>query len=62
MTASLASPQDNAPLSYDRLDGEWHQWYETVHRFERKVPVQDRGDIRHNIILELALARQRDGD
>jgi len=26
------------------------------------VPAQDRGDIRHNIILELALARARDGD
>jgi hypothetical protein len=26
------------------------------------VPAQDRGDIRHSIILELALARARDGD
>jgi hypothetical protein len=26
------------------------------------VPAQDRGDIRHNIILELAMARSRDGD
>ncbi|GAI04673.1 unnamed protein product, partial [marine sediment metagenome] len=26
------------------------------------MPAQDRGDIRHNIILELALARSRDGD
>jgi len=26
------------------------------------VPAQDRGDIRHSIILELALARRRDGD
>ncbi len=26
------------------------------------MPAQDRGDIRHNIILELALARARDGD
>jgi len=63
MTVSLASPQDNDdPLSYDRLDGEWLKWYETAHRFEHKVPAQDRGDIRHNIILELALARARDGD
>jgi len=62
MTVNLASPQDNDPLSYDRLDGEWRQWYDTAHRFERKVPAQDRGDIRHNIILELALARARDGD
>jgi hypothetical protein len=62
MTVSLASPEDKDPLSYDRLDGEWRQWYETAHRFEHKVPAQDRGDIRHNIILELALARARDGD
>ena len=62
MTVTLASPEDDDPLSYDRLDGEWRQWYESAHRFERKVPAQDRGDIRHNIILELALARARDGD
>jgi len=62
MTVISACPEDNDPLSYDRLDGEWRQWYETAHRFERKVPTQDRGDIRHNIILELALARSRDGD
>ena len=62
MTVSLASPQDNDdPLSYDRLDGEWLNWYETAHRFEHKVPAQDRGDIRHNIIIELAKARARDG-
>ena len=62
MTVSLAYPEDNDPLSYAKLDGEWRQWYETAHRFEHKVPAQDRGDIRHNIILELALARTRDGD
>jgi len=62
MTVALAFPEDSDPLSYDRLDGEWRQWYETAHRFEHKVPAQDRGDIRHNIILELALARARDGD
>ena len=62
MTVTLAFPEDTDPLSYDRLGGEWRQWYETAHRFEHKVPAQDRGDIRHNIILELALARARDGD
>ena len=62
MTVSLAFPEDNDPPSYDRLDGEWRHWYETAHRLEHKVPAQDRGDIKHNIILELALARARDGD
>jgi hypothetical protein len=60
MTIGLASPQDENPLSYDRLDGEWLNWYQVAHRFERKVPAQDRGDIRHNIIFELAKARARD--
>jgi hypothetical protein len=60
MTTGLASPQDENPLSYGRLDGEWLNWYQVAHRFERKVPAQDRGDIRHNIILELAKARARD--
>jgi len=61
MVTASPCPEDNNPLSYDRLDGEWRQWYEAAHRFEHKVPAQDRGDIRHNIILELAKARARDG-
>jgi len=61
MTTGLACPQDENPLSYDRLDGEWLNWYQVAHRFEHKVPAQDRGDIKHNIILELAKARARDG-
>jgi hypothetical protein len=59
---TLCCPQDENPLSYARLNGEWAIWSEIAQRFERNVPTQDRGDIRHNIILELALARARDGD
>jgi len=62
VTTATGFPEDENPLSYDRLDGEWLTWYKVAHRFERKVPTQDRGDIRHNIILELASARRRDGD
>ena len=62
VVTTLCCPEDDNPLSYDRLNGEWLIWYEVAHRFERKVPTQDRGDIRHNIILELALARRRDGN
>jgi hypothetical protein len=47
---------------YGHLNGEWAQWYHTAQRFEHKVPALDREDIRHSIILELALARVRDGD
>ncbi|MEA4879253.1 MAG: hypothetical protein VB037_03625 [Dehalococcoides mccartyi] len=62
MVTSLCCPQDENPLSYARLQGEWAIWSEIAQRFERKVPSQDRGDIRHSIILELALARARDGN
>jgi len=62
MVTTLCCPQDENPLSYDRLNGEWAQWFRTAQRFEHKVPAQDRGDIRHSIILELALARSRDGN
>ena len=62
MTVMACPEGKDGPLSYERLDGEWQQWYAVAHRFERKVPTQDRGDIRHSIILELALARRRDGD
>ena len=62
MTVMACPEGKDDPLSYEHLDGEWRQWYAVAHRFEKKVPTQDRGDIRHNIILELALARRRDGD
>jgi len=62
MTVTACPGGKEDPLSYEHLDGEWRQWYEVAHRFEHKVPAQDRGDIRHSIMLELALARRRDGD
>jgi hypothetical protein len=55
-------PGDENPLSYGSLEGEWATWSEIAQRFERRVPSQDRGDIRHSIILELAMARARDGN
>jgi hypothetical protein len=51
--------QNGNPLSYEHLQGEWLQWYRTAQKFETKVPIEDRGDVRHSIILELALARAR---
>ena len=59
MCTTAGCPQDENPLSYDRLNGEWLMWYQVARRFERKVPMMDREDIRHSIILELALARRR---
>lgn len=50
-------PQDE--VSYEGLEGEWLGWYQVAKRYEVKVPYQDRADIRHTIILELALARAK---
>ena len=40
----------------------WETWLEVARRFERKARFEDREDLRHNIIVELALAQRRDGD
>ncbi|MFC2005265.1 hypothetical protein ACFLUY_03470 [Chloroflexota bacterium] len=32
MTVTLACPEDNGPLSYDKLDKEWRKWYEANYR------------------------------
>lgn len=45
--------------SYEGLEGDWLQWLEVATRYEVKVPTQDRADLRHTIILELALARSK---
>jgi len=49
-----------AEQSYSRLEGEWQEWLGVARRYEYKVPSQDRLDIRHDIMLELHRARQRD--
>ncbi len=51
-----------AEQSYESLEGEYRDWYQVAKLYERKVPYQDRADIRHTIILELALARAKTTD
>ena len=48
--------------SYDQLDGEWLDWLAVARKYEGKVPSQDRYDVRHDIMIELARARARDGE
>jgi hypothetical protein len=48
-----------AEQSYNQLEGDWRDWLEVAKRYERKVPSEDRLDLRHTIILELALARAK---
>jgi len=43
-----------AEQSYDRLDGEWHDWLEVARRYEHKVLYQDRLDVRHDIMIKQA--------
>ena len=52
MTVSLASPQDNDPLSYDRLDGKWLKWHETAHRFEPQMFRPGINDMQGNEMLD----------
>ena len=49
-----------AEQSYSQLVGEWRDWLEVARHYEHKVPSQDRLDMRHTILLELAKARRRD--
>jgi len=61
-SSRLASGRQHKPkieASYEGLGGEWLEWLEVARRYELKVPYQDRADIRHSIILELALARAK---
>lgn len=46
--------------SYNQLAGEWLEWLEVARKYESKVPSQDRYDVRHDILIELARARARD--
>lgn len=48
--------------SYSQLDGEWLDWLLVAQKYESKVPSQDRYDVRHDILIELARARARDGE
>jgi len=53
---------DRIDASYDQLTGEWADWKDTARAYDRSVPKQDQFDVRHNILLELAHARARDGE
>jgi hypothetical protein len=46
--------------SYNQLQGEWRDWLEVAKAYEHKIPYQDRLDYRHDTLIELYHARQRD--
>ncbi|PVV83298.1 hypothetical protein [Dehalogenimonas alkenigignens] len=53
--------QNHSPLSYNRLTGDWLLYYTVAKRFEWRIPPQDRPDVRHSIMMELADAQNRKG-
>ncbi len=57
----IADIDQSIEQSYNQLQGDWRDWLEVARRYEHKVPYHDRLDIRHDIMLELHRARQRDG-
>jgi len=61
-TRTRRKPQETTPPDYGGLAGEWERYYRVAEVFERKAIDQDRGDLRHNILLELATAQRRNGD
>ncbi len=57
-----ARRQDNRTRpDYEGLQGSWATYYKVALAYERKVPVQDRDDLRHDIMVELERAEKRDG-
>jgi len=48
-------------LDYTGLAGDWQTYYKVASTYEPKIPLQDRDDWRHDCMLELDKAQQRDG-
>ena len=46
---------------YDPLDGEWLTYYKVASKFAHKAQAQDREDLLHTIILNLAVAGRNNG-
>lgn len=46
---------------YEGLTGAWANHYNVARRYEGKIPAQDRDDWRHDAMLELERAENRDG-
>jgi len=59
-TRTRRKPEPTIP-DYHGLDGEWAFYLQVAQAYERKVPTQDRDDIRHDIMIELDRAQKRDG-
>jgi len=56
-------PQEANPLSYEQnLEGDWLTYYQVASKYVHKARYQDRGDLLHTIMLNLAVAGSNNGD
>jgi len=56
------APQEANPLSYDQLDGDWLTYYQVALKYVHKARYQDRDDILHTIMVNLAVEGSNNGD
>jgi len=57
------APQEANPLSYELyLEGDWLTYYQVASKYVHKARYQDRDDLLHTIMLNLAVAGSNNGD
>ncbi len=59
-TRSRQKPE-SPKLDYHGLEGAWASYYNVASTYESKIPFPDRDDWRHDCMLELERATERDG-
>jgi hypothetical protein len=59
VVTTLGCPEDDNPLSYDRLDGDWALYYKVARGFVRRVKPEDRGDFLHDLLLVMAKVKAK---
>jgi len=58
---SIDEPYRQYGNGYDQLDGEWLTYYKVATKYAHKAQAQDRDDLLHTIILNLAVANRSNG-
>jgi len=53
-TVANQPQEEGNPLSYDQLDGEWLTYYQVASKYVHKARYQDRDDLLHTIMVNLA--------
>ena len=57
----IDEPYQQYGNGYDRLDGEWLTYYKVATKYVHKARYEDRDDLLHTIMLNLAVAGKNDG-